>query len=283
VSWIEDIQNYCNKLNIEASDLYSVLSDSKVSPMIRGKAFEFSMAYRLEDILPKDKWEVSKPNMNAQAGLHDVDVMVRHIESGKVISVECKLAKKGGFGQARINGKNYSKKDFLIGVKCMRSRTTLSVDRVKSGAAAYGVTAESFAIHSDQYRPSNFDVVATSIANGFYETDEETGEYIFQPTQTALDFLSKFNPPAGAEALQLFVYNQIYLARSSDLIVSSATGIKCTRRSCEHKEDCGYIPNYPIINFGDVDTLQAGQIPSPKSGWYSLQMADQLFSSFIQN
>lgn len=282
MSWIEDIQNYCNKLNIEASDLYNVLSDSKVSPMIRGKAFEFSMAYRLEDILSKDKWKVSKPNMNAQTGLHDVDVMVTHIETGKVISVECKLAKKGGFTKAKRKGKNHDKDDFTIPVKCMRSRTTLSEDRVKSGAAAYGVTGESFAIHSDQYRASNFNVVATSIANGFYETDAETGEYIFQPTAAAIDFLNRFNPPAGAEALQLFVYNQIYLARSVDLIANKNTGVKCTRAKCKDDE-CGYIPNYPVMNFGNVDLLEKGQVPTPKSGWYSLAMADTLFSTFIQN
>ncbi len=209
MAWTDDIQNYCNKLNIEADDLFSVLSDSKVSPMIRGKAFEFSMAYRLKDILDPKKWEVSKPNMNAQAGLHDVDVMIKHIASETVISVECKLAKKGGFSKAKSKQKNYVKNDFIIPVKCMRSRTTLSKDRVRAGAIAYGVSEDAFSIHSDQYRPSNFNVVATSIANGFYETDEETGEYIFKPTALAMDFLSKFNPPTGAEALQLFVYNQI--------------------------------------------------------------------------
>lgn len=280
MAWTDNIQNYCNRLNIEADDLYNVLNDSKVAPMIRGKAFEFSMAYRLEEILPKDKWEVSKPNMNAQLGLHDIDVMVKHIATDKIISVECKLAKKGGFGQAKRGWKNYVKGDFLIPVKCMRSRTTLSEDRVRAGAAAYGVSEESFAIHSDQYRPSNFDVVATSIANAFYETDEETGEYIFQPTELAMDFLGKFNPPEDPEALQLFVYNQIYLASSDSLITNKETGILCTRNKCE-EDNCGFIPNYPIINFGDVNKLEEGQIPTPKSSWYSLSMADTLFSTFI--
>lgn len=85
--WIDDIRQYCRKLNIETKDLYSVLSDPKVSPMIRGKAFEFSLSYRLSQILPSDEWTVSKPTMNAQLNTHDVDVKVLHNLTETVITM----------------------------------------------------------------------------------------------------------------------------------------------------------------------------------------------------
>jgi len=215
--WIDDIRQYCRKLNIETKDLYSVLSDPKVSPMIRGKAFEFSLSYRLSQILPSDEWTVSKPTMNAQLNTHDVHVKVLHNLTETVISVEYKLAKKGGFAVWSRKYANRAKGDYFIPVKCMRSRTTLSDDRVRLASAALGVSEDVFKIHSDQYRSVNFDVVASSIANAFYETEEDTGMYIFKPSADAKKFLEKFNPPDDEEALQLFVYNKIYLARSVDL------------------------------------------------------------------
>lgn len=74
-----------------------ILSDPKVIPMIRGKAFEFSAMLLLQNILPKSDWVVDKPVMNAQFGLHDMDVRITHQKTQKVIGVECKLASKGSF------------------------------------------------------------------------------------------------------------------------------------------------------------------------------------------
>ncbi|MDM9385787.1 hypothetical protein QUB80_34605 [Chlorogloeopsis sp. ULAP01] len=39
--------------------------------------------------------------MNAQTGNHDIDIMIRHNQTGKIISVECKLADKGMFNVAQ--------------------------------------------------------------------------------------------------------------------------------------------------------------------------------------
>ncbi len=275
--WIDDIRKYCRKLNIETKDLYSVLSDPKVSPMIRGKAFEFSLSYRLSQILASDEWTVSKPTMNAQSNAHDVDVKVLHNPTETVISVECKLAKKGSFRVAKRKYRNRDKNDYFLEVKCMRSRTTLSDDRVRTGAAAHGVTKEAFKLHSDQYRAVNFDVVATSIANAFYETEEDTGMYIFQPSENARKLFEEFNPPNDEEELQLFIYNKIYLARSMDLAVTTKSGVECGRRNCTDRSNCGFIPNSPLINFGNIGDLPPGKIPAPNNHWVELKDAESLF------
>lgn len=142
--------------------------------MIRGKAFEFSTYTRLKQLLPSTEWIVTKPVMNAQTGIHDVDVSVLHITTGRKISVECKLAGKGGFQVAgRAQANTVEKGDYQIKVKCMRSRTTKSPAKVATLAQKLGVTSEAFLAHSDQYRASSFDIVATSIGNAFYETVED--------------------------------------------------------------------------------------------------------------
>jgi hypothetical protein len=239
------------------------------------------MSYRLSQILPEDVWTVSKPVMNAQLNEHDVDVKVLHNQTETVISVECKLAKKGGFAVSSRRFPNRERGDYFIPVKCMRSRTTLSEDRVRTGALALGVTEAAFRTHSDQYRATHFDVVATSIANAFYETEADTGNYIFQPSEAAREFLRLFNPPADEEELQLFVYNKIYLARSVDLAVTNESGVECGRRECNNQQNCGFIPNYPLINFGDVEQLIPEEIPEPVRGWVELENAERLFEQFL--
>ena len=92
-NWEEKVKKYCEKYNIPILYLVETLYEPKVVPMIRGKAFEFSVMMALQKILPKKEWEVKKEVMNAQLGFHDIDVMVVHKPTKKVIHVECKLAK----------------------------------------------------------------------------------------------------------------------------------------------------------------------------------------------
>ena len=75
--WIVDLREYCRSLNISTEDLYKIVTDLKVAPMIRGKAFEFSTYRRLKQLLPPREWIVTKPQMNAQTGTHDVDILER--------------------------------------------------------------------------------------------------------------------------------------------------------------------------------------------------------------
>lgn len=286
-NWVAELREYCRKLNIEIEDLPKILLDPKVTPMIRGKAFEFSLSLRLSRILPSSEWLVSKPKTNAQTGSHDVDVKVFHKPTGKVIRVECKLTDKGGFrvsktSRFRIGGTNdfkIKKGDAIVSVKCMRSRTTLSAQRVKSSAESLGLPESVVSIHSDQYRTRNFEIVATSLANAFYETNKEEMIYEFKPTAAGRKFIERMNPPADTD-LQTFVYNKIYLAKTDDLIVSERTGIVCGRKKCLDKTNCEFIPNHPLINFGDEN---ATTTLLPTDTWIELSRAQELFEGVLKN
>lgn len=298
--WISDIREYCRVLNISTNDLYRIVTDLKVAPMIRGKAFEFSTYSKLKQILPDKEWTVSKPIMNAQTGIHDIDVMVKHKLTNKIISVECKLAGKGRFRVAKKTQAGIAKKgDYLISVKCMRSRTTKTPEKAESIAKKLGVSTEAFLAHSDQYRASSFNVVATSIGNAFYETlEDDDGNlmYKFQPTEEGKRFIERLKPPLDAEtalqefadnldietALQEFVYNKVYLVSSLDIAVSEESGVICGKGKCSEKYDCGFIPNYPVINFGNIKELSSSVIPSPKNHWVEIEKAKIFFEEIIE-
>lgn len=269
MTWVEDLRRYCRQLNIESEDLYSILSDLKVAPMIRGKAFEFSVASRLKKLLSPDVWEISKPIMNAQTGVHDVDVLVLHTPTSTQIRVECKLAQKGGF---RVRNGHY-----IVPVKCMRSRTTKTLSKAETGARQLGVTTEQFLAHSDQYRVTNFDVVITSLGNAFYQTvEDEDGNatYQFQAGEDSMGFIQKLNP---TQDVQAFVYNKLYLARSADIAATETSGVVCRKKECTDKKSCGFIPNYPVIDFGEVSQAR----PTPLNHWVGIENAAPVFESFI--
>lgn len=243
MDWDERIRAYCQEYNIPLDYLADTLSEPKVVPMVRGKAFEFSAMLALQSILDANTWDVSKTPMNAQQGSHDVDVLVTHRASSQRIAVECKLAKKGSF-IARTDG------SASIKVKCMRSRT-LGTTMVAQLAPQLGVAPAQLQVHNDQYLPTDFDVVITSIGNAFYDTDPTTGLFIWAPSPTGVVFLENLRerhrvPPTIS--LKDFAFSQLYVARARDLAVS-ANGIQCGRRTCVDSGNCGFVPNYPIINF----------------------------------
>lgn len=216
-------------------------------------------------------------------GTHDIDIKLQHKGTEKIISLECKLAKKGDFKVLKQNKSGLGQKgDYLIPVKCMRSRTTKSNDKALVAANKFNVTLDAFITHSDQYRTSSFHVVATSIGNAFYKTGEdEEGNisYIFKPTQEEMEFIKKLNPPnLTEEFIQEFVYNKVYFASSFDIVVSQETGIICGRKKCLDKSNCGFIPNYPVINFGNVKNSKSVEVPSPKNEFIFV-ICMSLFSS----
>src|SRR3989338_7810277 len=96
-TWQKKIEAYCNEYQIPIEFLPEILFEPKVVPMIRGKAFEFSAMTILRSVLPSKTWHIEKTPMNAQQGIHDIDVAVIHKPTNKKISVECKLAAKGRF------------------------------------------------------------------------------------------------------------------------------------------------------------------------------------------
>jgi hypothetical protein len=265
--WIEQIRKFCIDYNIPLEYLSDILSEPKVIPMIRGKAFEFSTMLLLQNILPESEWIVDKPVMNAQFGFHDMDVRIIHKATQKTIRIECKLAAKGSF-QILKNG------DAQIKVKCMRSRT-LGDSKVKELAPKIGVSEALLKIHNDQYIPSDFDVVITSIANSFYTTNEDTDSFDWNPNEKGRFFLNLLSGVNDIKQLQSFAYSQLYLAHSSDLAILSKNNHKCTRKTCPIPDNCGFIPNYPVITFLPNATV-------PKQTWHPLKDALSFFNSIIE-
>jgi hypothetical protein len=269
-SWIRQIVKYCQDYNIPPEYLHETLSEPKVIPMIRGKAFEFSAMLALKRILKDNgEWFVEKIPMNAQSGEHDIDLQVTHLPTKKIIRLECKLSKKEGYRR---------KKDghHEISVKCMRSRT-LGESKVKELAPKLKVSARMLTIHNDQYLPSDFDFVITSIGNAFYRTNDE-GRFVWKPNEKEIEFLEMLKSFFGIKSMNLqdFAFSTMYIGYSRDIAILKSNRVKCSRKKCPSKNDCGFIPNYPIISFPKNDGL-------PTNGWFPLNSAHHLFEKFIKS
>jgi hypothetical protein len=268
MEWIQEVSKFCQYYNISLDHLAETLRDPKVIPMIRGKAFEFYVTESLKRFLPRSDWLIEKPFLNPQLGLHDNDVRVIHIQTGKILSVECKLADKGSF--------KYSKKEGLNGfrVKCMRSRT-LGEAKVKQLAPVYGVSENVLKIHNDQYLPTDFSIVVTSIGNAFYETDKLSGIFVWSPTKHGEEFLLGLQVLYGElNDLKDFAFSRMYVAKAHDIAIKNDTGVICTRRKCDNNLNCGFIPNYPIIIIPDKSKY-------PLNRWIPIEESAKLFESFI--
>ena len=269
-NWQGEIEDYCERFNIPIDYLAATLSDPKVVPMIRGKAFEYSAVLALQIVLSPDEWKIEKPISNASAGHADIDVKVTHIATDTIVRVECKLA--GSF--ISVKERPPIPAHSIIKVKCMRSRT-LGAAKVAETAPKLGVSIEALSAHADNYRQADFDVVLTSIGNAFYRT--QAGEYEFAPTVAGLNFLEKLNH--GHQSHKAGAFAQLYLAKSSDLYVGNPNyPVQCVRQKCKahgHSEDCGFIPNYPVIHFPENST-------EPDNGWANVNECAELFRSFIR-
>ncbi|CAB4876417.1 MAG: hypothetical protein F2786_06525 [Actinobacteria bacterium] len=258
-SWEEELIKYCRDFNIPIDYLSDILRDSKVNPMIRGKGFEFSTLVAFQNILRTDIWEVSKPNMNAQAMQHDVDILVKHIPSGKTISVECKLSKKDSFRISKTG-------EITAAVKCMRSRT-LGQEIIEDRAPIMGVTVEQLNAHKDNYLTTDFDVVASSFGNAFYTTDKESGEYIWTPASSHQEVIEKILQNPNVD-LKKAAFDYILVAKASDLS-PSAGFYPCARKTCKHRDSCAFIPNYPVVKFDN----RSG---APIKPWNSLRALEDV-------
>lgn len=263
-TWIERLQAVCKKYAISIEHLDYILEDPKVIPMIRGKAFEFAARDRIATLLLETNYKVRNPFINPQAGSDKLDVLIQRVSNNKIFSLECKLAKKGDFAFKEMTYKALPKQPFYrIRVKCMRSRT-LGEKAAEVMAKRTGRTKEEHLIHSDQYLPKDFDFVVTTIANAFFQTDDE-GYFVWQPGEVASQFLSLIGVDGPASA-----FDRMFIARSHDLRVASDNHFKCTRKKCDNKTACGFIPNYPEMYF-DVN----GKVLAP---WYPLESIETLLT-----
>jgi hypothetical protein len=262
--WLLALEKYCEEFNIPKENLADILQDPKVNPMIRGKGFEYTALQALQKSLNPAKYEVSKPNMNAQSMQHDVDILVTHKPTGKTISVECKLSGKGSFKKSKLD-------EYYSTVKCMRSRT-LGEELIKTRAPLLGVSEPQLRAHKDSYLFSDFDLVVSSLANAFYETDKETGAYVWNPSQDHKDFLKNLLNESENN-LQHATFNYILVAKAFD--VAPIGGFtKCNRKDCKHKEDCPFIPNYPVVNFDKINR-------KPVEPWHSISNIESLIEDIL--
>jgi len=265
MSWENKTKEFCDKYNISVEYLADTLNEPKVIPMIRGKAFEFSVYEKLVDILDPNVWEAQKNVMNAQLGSHDEDVTVLHKASNTAFGGECKLAGKGRF-------KFDADENAVINIKCMRSRT-LGQAMVEKLAPQYGISTESLAIHNDQYLPSDFAFVITSIGNAFYQTDEN-GLMYWHPTESEIEWLKFICDTEDEDLLQDLAFNKIYIISSRDISIHNDGYQNCTRRKCDNKNNCGFIPNYPKLTFEKDSRV-------PSNGWYELEEAATVLNTLL--
>jgi len=270
MSWRQKVIDFCNHYNIPINFLAETLNEPKVVPMIRGKAFEFSAYEKLLEILDNQIWLVEKPTINAQFGFHDEDVRVTHIATGRVISIECKLAAKGRFSKSRDNS-------FNIPVKCMRSRT-LGDARIAQLAPIIGATEPVLKIHNDQYVPSDFDVVLTSIGNAFYVTNPDTDMFEWSPSEAGIEFLKKMFDTENEEELKNLAFNRMYVTTSETIAIKNGSWHDCTRRACDNQQNCGFIPNYPKIYF---PPFEDNEFSDASNGWSKIENAENVFASLI--
>jgi len=264
-SWTDRILEYCQEYKIPVEYLANTLCEPKVVPMIRGKAFEYSVIQRLQAILPPNEWIVNKVTAGEEAFYHDTDVRVFHKRTGRTLRLECKLAKKEGYRQ-------FPDGHSEIRVKCMRSRT-LGDAKVKELAPKLGIEQKALAAHRDQYVAADFDVVVTSIGNAFYRTDSTSHLYVWKPKKVEQEFLAKLGSMIP-DSQKDFAFNRMFVAKTKDLIVNPSTGVVCTKKVCSNKFNCGFIPNYPIIKFEPASI-------EPTSPWVSIDKSQTFFRSIV--
>ena len=276
---IKNLEEFCIKYNILPESLLEIIQDPKVLPMIRGKAFEFSALAKFENFLDPTLWKIVKPKINPQFGSHDQDVVITHLETHTNIRVECKLAAKGRYRKVKTKIEDKTRY-FEIDVKCMRSRT-LGQERAKQVSAQVNIPVDVIMIHNDQYLPNSFDIVVTSIANAFYETDEATGNFEWSPQEEAKEFLEKISSKniddlQDESTLKDVIVDKVYIAKSYNLAAVSQNKIRCTRRKCQNSDNCGFIPNFPKIVF----ELNTGK---PLPPWFEIEDCLQVLQTFIEN
>jgi hypothetical protein len=136
---------YCTKFNVPLTNIFEILEDQKVTPMIRGKAMEHNAVIILKSILPSESWIVDKLNLNAQPNHHDQDISITHKRTGTSITVECKSAVRGSIKVAKVL------KDPYFQVKCHRSRSHLKK------------------ASNDKYADDSFDILITTTENAIYQ------------------------------------------------------------------------------------------------------------------
>lgn len=207
---INSKEEYCNKYFIPEEYLWEILEDSKVVPMIRGKATEYSAYLFLKDKLDDHIFSVEKLNLNAQPGADDEDVSITHRATGKRMKIEVKNACRGDFN----NGKKTKKlKVPHFKVKCHRSRSNM--DKADTT--------------NDRYVLGDFDLLVTNTLNSIYEGETFTADFQFIDSKH-LDVIKAFYGVTTNKELEIACANDWRFAFPED-IVEDCNGVKAIPRT----------------------------------------------------
>ena len=237
---IEDkLKEYCDRHGILYESIIDIINEPKVVPMIRGIGFEYTVLPILKKQLDPKYFNVDKPVINAQLGKPDIDIRIKHNESKREFTCECKLAKNNSF---KLENKKFKKPH--VQIKVMRSRT-LGEEMIKNVSEKEGIPANYLSQHKDSYLYTHFDFVFTNIRNAFYRTINDV--FVFAPTEEEIEFLSKFTNISKYEEIDDFLkWNNFFI--ESKFLTPKYSEKRCSRRICERNENCIFIPNYPIFD-----------------------------------
>lgn len=154
----QDIDAYCKKYFIPNEYLIEILEDSKVVPMIRGKATEYNAYLFLKNNLNPMIFDVQKLNLNAQPNQTDEDVSITHRKTGVRLMVEVKNACRGDFSDG-LRCKKMRVPHFKV--KCHRSRSNM--DKAETT--------------NDRYVVGDFDLLVSNPLNSIYKGATFTDEF----------------------------------------------------------------------------------------------------------
>ena len=138
---------YCQRYNIPRENLFDILEDQKVLPMIRGKATEYVGAAFLKQVLDPIEWTVDKLNLNPHAGRVDQDIRITFRRTGDTLTAETKNATRGSF---KLHTRSRPAPHFTV--KCHKSRSHLTRQTTTN----------------DRYVVGEFDLLLCNVSNAIF-------------------------------------------------------------------------------------------------------------------
>lgn len=185
VSYVyNSITEYCNTYNIPRENLFEILEDQKVLPMIRGKATEYIGAVVLRKSLDPREWLVDKLNLNPQSTKSDVDVRITFKRTGAQLTAETKNAVRASFtlGTPTLKQPHFK-------VKCHRSRSHLTKKT------------------NDRYILGDFDILLCNVSNAIFRGKSlERGLPLIDNVEV-LTWLKNFYKATTDDALRRCTYD----------------------------------------------------------------------------
>ena len=165
---------YGQKYFVPSEYFWEILEDTKVIPMIRGKASEYNGFLYLKNHLHSHIFTVDKLNLNAQPNESDEDVSITHRPTGYRLKVEVKNAVRGDFTLGKRAKVLRDIPHFKV--KCHRSRSNMSKAETTN----------------DRYVLGDFDLVMANTLNALYEGNTLTGELQLIDKEEEIAFLKSY-------------------------------------------------------------------------------------------